>query len=733
MAEAVSLPVAGIRGSGARVPSEPSFETTLVVENMHCGGCIRSVEKALLALPDVVAARANLGARRVVVATRSEHASAETLIAALQDAGFKAARAVVDAANAEGEQDRDYLRRLGVAGFAAANIMLLSVAVWAGHGEMPQSMATMFHWLSAAIALPAVAYSGRPFFASAAQALKARRLNMDVPISLGVVLATVMSLFQTIRGTEQVYFDAAVTLLFFLLIGRYLDRMMRARANRTAQNLLALQSTEATVIGGDDVAFRMSADKVVPAMRLLVAAGERMAVDGRLETAAATVDDSLVTGESLPRKLQAGDVVYAGTINLGAPFEAKATSSADGTLVAELARMMESAQQARGAYVRLADRAARIYAPAVHILGAATFIGWMVLGNGWEPALTAAIAVLIITCPCALALAVPAVQVVAVGRLLRAGIVVKAADGLERLAEVDTVVLDKTGTLTMPSPALVGAPGVDDAALTEAASLAKASRHPYSRAVVAAATVRGIAAPAAKGVQEIAGAGLVLATPQGEIRLGSPAFCGVPESDDSQPALWLTRPGKAPVELRFEETLRPDARASVERLHRAGLAVELLSGDREPAVAAAARAAGISRYMARQRPDEKLARLGQLAAEGRKVLMVGDGLNDAPALAAGHASVSPQSAADISQTAADAVIQGDRLGPLLELLAVAKASRRRALENFAIAIGYNIVFVPMAVVGIVTPLIAAIAMSASSIVVTANAMRLGLRARENSR
>jgi Cu2+-exporting ATPase len=734
MAEAVTLPVVTGRQTSGRAPADPAFETTLVVENMHCGGCIRSVEKALLALPDVIAARANLGARRVVVTTRSEQASVEMLIGALQEAGFKAARAVVKAANTESEHDRDYLRRLGVAGFAAANIMLLSVAVWSGYGEMPKSMATLFHWLSAAIALPAVAYAGKPFFSSAVQALKARRLNMDVPISLGVILATAMSLFQTIRGTEQVYFDAAVSLLFFLLIGRYLDVMMRARANSTAQNLLALQSTEATVIGDDDdVAVRMAADKVVPGMRLLVAAGERMAVDGRLESGAATIDDSLVTGESLPRQLRAGDVVYAGTINLGAPFEAKATSSAEGTLVAELARLMESAQQARGAYVRLADRAARLYAPLVHILSAGTFAGWMLLGFGWEPALTAAIAVLIITCPCALALAVPAVQVVAVGRLLRSGVVVKAPDGLERLAEVDTVVLDKTGTLTMPQPALVGSPAVDDAALAHASSLAKASRHPYSRAVVAAAAARAITVPAAKGVREVAGAGLALETPHGEIRLGSAAFCGMPEGDGAEPALWLTRPGLAPVELRFEEALRPDARASVERLSRKGFSVELLSGDRETAVAAAARATGIACYAARRRPDEKLARLAELAAEGRKVLMVGDGLNDAPALAAGHASVSPQSAADISQTAADAVLQGDRLAPLLELLSVARSAHRRALENFAIAIGYNIVFVPMAVVGLVTPLIAAIAMSASSIAVTANAMRVGLGKKETAR
>ena len=728
MAEALIVTEPVGSSSAAIGRAAAAHETTLVVENMHCGGCIRSVEKALLAVPGVVSARANLGARRVAITTASQPSTAQPFIAALEAAGFKAAAAASLTRSNDRTADRDYLKRLGVAGFAAANVMLLSLSVWAGHGsEMPQSQKTLFHWLSALIAVPAVAYAGQPFFRSAWAALSVRRLNMDVPISLGVCLATAMSLYQTVRGSEQVYFDAAVSLLFFLLIGRFLDIMMRTRANSVAQNLLALRSGEATVIDDRRTTVRLALDQVKPGMRILVATGEQVPVDARLDEEAATLDDSLISGESLPRQVRRGEPVYAGTINLGQPFQANATAAADNTLIAELARLMQAAQQSRSRYVRLADRAARLYAPAVHVLGASTFVGWLAFGHGWEPALTAAVAVLIVTCPCALALAVPAVQVVAIGRLMRSGVILKAPDGLERLAEVDHIVLDKTGTLTLPEPRLSTDSAIPDAVLAEGAALALASRHPYARAVVAAARARGLAVTPARDVREIAGAGLVCEGPNGPVRLGSRAFCGGTETADITPALRLSRPGEPLVVLRFEESVRSDAAAVIADLRHAGYGIELLSGDRPGPVAAAARVAGIDTFAALQRPDSKLARLAALTASGRKVLMVGDGLNDAPALAAGHGSLSPSTAADISQTVADAVMQGERLAPLVEVLAVARLARRRSLENFGIAIAYNAVFVPLAVVGLVTPLIAAIAMSASSIAVTANAMRLSLR------
>ncbi len=719
--------VGGRQSDAARFEPAHAHQTvTLIVENMRCGSCMAAVEKALTATPGVESARANLSAKRVTASYDASATEPERLVAALDRAGFHAAEAAYVPDDAARAQTSDLLRRLGVAGFAAANVMLLSVSVWAGlASDMDHSAAALFHWLSALIALPAIVYAGQPFFRSAAVALRAGRLNMDVPISLGIVLASAMSLFQTLRGGDQVYFDAAIMLTFFLLIGRYLDESVRVRAKGAAENLLGLKALAATVMGEDGKPRRMPARALMPGMRVLVAAGERIPIDGRVVSGTSEIEESLITGETIPRVVHAEATVHAGTVNITTPIEVVATATDEGTLIAEIARLMQAAEQGRGRYVRLADRAARIYAPAVHILGAVTFVGWMLAGAGWEQALTIAISVLIITCPCALALAVPAVQVAATGRLFAKGVIVKAPDALERLAETDAIVLDKTGTLTLGVPRLIDPRALDANVLRQAASLAVHSRHPYSKAIVAAASARGLAPAWRNAVREEAGSGLVADTPSGEERLGSAEWVGIADgAGDTDATLWFRRGADAPVSFRFEDALRPDARAAVAALKDAGYAVELVSGDRPKAVASAAAAAGIDTWRAGVRPDGKIARIDALSAGGHKVLMIGDGLNDAPALAAGHASLSPASAADISQTAADAIFQGARLAPVLETIAVARRARAMSLQNFAIALGYNALFVPLAMSGLVTPLIAALAMSASSIAVTGNALRL---------
>ncbi len=722
------LKVVGGRQSGAASfePARAQQTITLIVENMRCGSCMVAVEKALLATAGVERARANLSARRVTASYDASATDPERLVAALDRAGFRAAEATYTRDEAASAQASDLLRRLGVAGFAAANVMLLSVSVWAGlASDMNHSAVAMFHWLSALIALPAIVYAGQPFFRSAGMALRGGRLNMDVPISLGIILASGMSLFQTMRGGDQVYFDAAITLTFFLLIGRYLDESVRIRAKGAAENLLGLKALAATVMGKDGAPRRLPARALMLGMRVLVAAGERIPVDGRVISGTSDIEESLITGETVPRLVRPDTTVHAGTVNITTPIEVEATATDEGTLIAEIARLMQAAEQGRGRYVRLADRAASIYAPAVHILGGVTFLGWMLAGAGWEQALTCAIAVLIITCPCALALAVPAVQVAATGRLFAKGVIVKAPDALERLAETDTVVLDKTGTLTLGEPRLMAPEAIEANVLRQAASLAVNSRHPYSKAIVAAAQARGLA-PAWRGpVREVPGCGLTAETPSGEERLGSAEWVGIDDTaTDDVTTLWFRKDADAPVAFRFEDELRRDAGDVVAELKRAGYAVELLSGDRPQAVAAAAADAGIATWRAGVRPDGKIARIHELSARGHKVLMIGDGLNDAPALATGYASLSPSSAADISQTAADAIFQGERLAPILETIAVARRTRAMSLQNFAIALGYNAFFVPLAMAGFVTPLIAALAMSASSIAVTGNALRL---------
>ena len=692
-----------------------------LVEGIHCGGCVARIEKELNRRPEVTTARVNLTTRRLAVEWRGESSAVNGIASAVESLGFKVLPFNADQAKAgSANAQKQLLRCLAVAGFGLANVMLLSVSIWAG-GEMGPATHALLQWFSAAIALPVIAYAGMPFFQSAVSALAHRRANMDVPISIGVVLTTGMSLFETMRNGPHVYFDSALALLFFLLIGRFLDRRIRGQAYAAAERLLALAGTSVTVLDGAGRQTVLAPKSVAAGMRVLVAPGERVAVDGKLVSGQSELDTSLITGETTPLTTHAGQTVYAGTLNLNGAIEIVATAVGADTLLAEIARLMEAAQQKRSRYVALADRLAGLYAPAVHILALFTFLGWWLwAGAAWQAALMTAVTVLIITCPCALALAVPVVQIVASGRLFRSGILLKNATTLERLAEADTIVFDKTGTLTLGRPQLV-ADDADAADLRLAASMAAASRHPLARGLLSACPGVKVAAD----VVECPGEGLRLHGADGEIRLGSRQFCGVADAVASTgPEIWLARPGSSPVRFAFTDELRPDAAKVIAVLRSRGYRIEILSGDHEAAVEAAARAIGLDAWRARATPADKHARLAELAAEGRRVLMVGDGLNDAPALAAAHVSLSPASAPDISQTAADAIFQGVTLQPVVDILTVARRSQRLVRGNFALSLAYNALFVPMAVAGLVTPLIAAVAMSSSSILVTLNALSL---------
>ncbi len=714
------------------VPWDPPAQEPRVlrfaVAGVSCPSCIKTIETAVGALPGVSGARLNFTTGRLAVTQAADGPDAAAVIAALAEAGHQAAVYDPDSVDrARRDDERRLLRALAVAGFAAANVMLLSVAVWAGlAGDMGPATRGLLHWASALIALPAIAYAGQPFYRSAWGALGRRRLNMDVPISLAVLLAAGVSLWRTYEGGALIYFDAALMLLFFLLIGRVLDRRLRNRARSVVQNLMALRANSAMVIQPNGLLKAMAAGELTPGLRVRVAAGERLAADGRVVLGTSSLDESLITGESLPRPVDRDADVYAGTMNLDAPIEVEVTAAEDGSLLAEIAGLLDAAEQRRGRGVRLADRAAAIYAPAVHGLAALTFAGWMALGGGWEAALMNALAVLIITCPCALGLAVPAVQAVAVGRLLRGGLLVKQGDALERLAQVDRVLLDKTGTLTLGRPALVQPDAHDDGDLAAAAGLAAQSRHPLAKAIQAAARRRGLVPLAVDGVEETPGLGLAGTASAGTLRLGNAAWCGIEGQEGGQagPVVWLCADGRRPVRFDFVDALRPDAAAAISALEAMGLSVTLLSGDRAPAVQAAAQAVGLTDWRAGQRPAEKIAVIESLRREGHRVLMVGDGLNDAPALAAADASMAPAEASAISQTKADCVFQGRTLAILATTLKIARRARRLMLQNFALAGAYNLIAVPLAMAGLVTPLIAAVAMSASSLLVTLNALRL---------
>jgi len=710
----------------ARAGADGHSTLELAVRGAHCAGCLRKIESGLAKLPGVTQARLNLTTKKLTVSWTTGLQSPAGIARALHDLGF---HSVPYDAGAEADHqrasERFLLRCLAVAGAASMNVMLFSISLWSGGDEMGAGTRGLLTWLSALIALPAIAFAGRPFFRSAWRALRVRQVNMDVPISLAVGLAVALSLFEALGGGGDTYFEAAIMLVFLLLIGRYLDLRLRGQARSAARRLAALQVAVASRIDEAGVIVAVPVREIAPGDRVLVGLGEQVPVNGVIEDGLSTLDVSLITGETAPVESGPGAAVYSGTVNLSRAIVVRATAARGDSLLAEITRLVEAGEQARSRYVKLADRAAALYVPLVHSLSAATFVGWLVFSNaGLHGALVHAIAVLIITCPCALGLAVPAVQVVATGRLFERGVLVKTGDALERLAEIDVVVFDKTGTLTAPDSLTLERGEYTPADLQCAAMVARASRHPLARALAAAAGP----GPAAADVHEVPGYGVEASVDGARVRLGAPAWCGAPEGGVGATAqLWLAVAERPPVRFSFTDQVRPDARETVAALARQGLEIMLLSGDRPACVEAVAREVAISNWAAGLTPADKNARLIALRDQGRRVLMVGDGLNDAPALAAAHVSIAPANAIDASQAASDLVLQGASLAPIVETLEVARIAKRRALENLGFSAFYNACAIPLAVVGIVTPLIAAVAMSASSLIVTLNALRLASR------
>ena len=697
----------------------PCEQSVFAVPSLRCAGCISKLEDGLPQLAGIIAARVNFTAKRI----RIDHLpdmDLPALKAAIATLGFEAEPITAIVASQENAESRSLLKCMAVAGFAAMNVMLLSVSVWSGADGPTRDL---FHWLSAIIALPTVAYAGRPFFASALAALRRRRTNMDVPISIGVLLATSISLYETIIGGPHAWFDGAVMLLFFLLAGRWLDSVMRDRARDGVAALLRQTAPGALVRGGQGTRWTDAAD-LQPGMEMLVAAGERLAADGVVIEGNTSFDLSLLTGESAPQLVKEGQQVHAGTLNLGAPVVVRVTAAGQNTAIADIARLMEEAGQSKSRYVRIADRAAQFYAPAVHLLAAMSFAGWMIAGAGWHHSLLIASAVLIITCPCALGLAVPAAQIVASGALMRRGVLIKDGSALERLSEANQVIFDKTGTLTLGRPEPVNLHAFSDEDKAIILGLAMASRHPLSNALRIALERSGVVPADVSGISEQAGLGVAGRFGEDQVALARPADAMLHDNL----ATCYVRGIHPPRPLLFDDALRPDAANTVARLSAMGLPGLIASGDRVAALKPVAAAVGAVAE-GNMHPQDKLALIRRLSARGSKILMVGDGLNDGPALAAGHVSMAPASASDASQNAADAVFLGDSLAPVAIAVKVARKTMTIVRQNFALAIGYNIIAVPLAILGYVTPLIAALAMSGSSLIVVGNALRLRNTAR----
>ncbi|OCK53990.1 heavy metal translocating P-type ATPase [Bradyrhizobium sp. LMTR 3] len=699
----------------------------LAVEGVSCAGCISKIERGLSAIPDVTLARVNLTDRRVALEWKEGALDPARFIDRLAELGYKAYPfEAVTAEAVEAENSRFLLRCLGVAAFATMNVMMLSIPVWSGNvSDMLPEQRDFFHWISALIALPAAAYAGQPFFRSAFNALRTGNVNMDVPISIGVILTLATSIVETIGHAEHAYFDAPIMLLTFLLVGRYLDQNMRRRTRAVAGNLAALKAETATKFVGPDEISVVPAAAVMAGDIVLLRPGERSAIDGTVIDGRSEIDQSLITGETLHAAVEPGSEVYAGSLNISGSLRIRVSAASEGTLLAEIQRLLDHAVQVRSRYVQLADRASRLYAPVVHVTAFLTMIGWLIAGASFHDSIITAITVLIITCPCALGLAIPTVQTVASGAMFRAGVLLNSGDAIERVVAVDRIIFDKTGTLTLPEFDVVNSAAVPADVVELAGRLALASHHPVAAALARAA---GAKSPL-PGITEQPGQGVRGILKGEEVRLGSPTFCkadGLANeilSRDPEASVVAFARGEKRYVFAVCQSMRPDARAVIAALQKRGVAVEIISGDREPAVRAAAEMLQIPEWRAGVTPADKIARIEELKRQGFKVMMVGDGLNDAPSLAAAHVSMSPISAAHLSQATADLVFLGNRLAPVIASLDHSRKALHLMRQNLYLAVGYNFLAVPIAILGFVTPPIAAAAMSGSSILVMLNALR----------
>jgi Cu2+-exporting ATPase len=690
----------------------------LAVPDAYCATCIQTIEDALVDLPAVRQARVNLQRRRVQIEFDAGCDPA-VLTQAVTRSGYR--NHPIDPTDVEDKDPvlRELISALVVSGFASAHTMFFSEAVWSG---VDGDARTLFYWLSALVAIPAVAYAGRPFFRSALAALRVGRANMDVPIAIALIATTGISLLETRLAGQHAYFDAATMLLFFLLIGRTLDHVMRGQARNAASNLARLVPRGAQRLLDDGSLAFVRSEDIAPGMSLLLKPGDRVPVDCEVSGAAGAVDMALVNGEGMPVEAPAGTQLPAGALVLDRPIEVRATRPASGSFVARTTAMMEAAEQTRTRYRGIADRASDLYAPLVHAAALATFVGWWIAGAGWHAALLNAVAVLIVTCPCALALAVPIVHVVAAGRLFARGILMKDGAALERLATISHVAFDKTGTLTTGRPRLVGQVLGTADWVPLGSAIAAASNHPL--AVALAAAGRG---PMQADCREVPGAG-VEACIDGHIwRLGNARFCGAADMDDGgMSRVWLARGGEVVAAFDFDDDLRSDAAAAIDHLHRQGIATSILSGDRRGSVDRVASRLGIADASHALAPQDKVEIVKALREKG-PVAMVGDGINDAVALRAADVSFAPAAAADVGRAAADFVLINDRLLGVPFALWLARKADTLVRQNLTLSIAYNIVVLPLAAAGMVTPLIAAVAMSSSSIIVVINALRLRLQ------
>ena len=739
-------------------------EAIFLVDGLRCSACVWLIERALGALPGVSSVQVNAAARRARIVWDASRCELAQVVEAFARAGYRAlpldAAALDDARRSE---SRAALKRLVVAGFGAMQAMMVASGLYFGaFSAMDATTRDLLRWFGLLVATPVVFHSARPFFAGALRSLRARRLGMDVPVSIAIALIYAASVVEAMRGGREVYFDSVSMFVFFLLLGRHLELRARHRAGDLTDALARLTPAFAQRIGADGRHERVGAAELVPGDRVHVAQGGAIPADGALASERCHVDEALLSGESAPVAKRRGDALVAGSVLVDGPVELIVERVGADTALAGIVALVTRAQTERPRLARAGETAAARFVARVLALAALTAIGWSFVDP--SRAFAATLAVLVVSCPCAFALAVPAALTRALAALARHGVLVVHADAVETLAGASHVVFDKTGTLTEPQSGVERIDvlrGTREDALALAAALARDSRHPLSRAIAAAAGEASM--PRAESVEEIAGQGLRGRIDGRELRLGHAAFASrerppfIEKDAFASPASRGKLPGRAEggafdeqektasdntmlddavvladdagaiAAFHIGEQLRPGARAALDALAADGLAVEIVSGDAAAKVAALAQRLGVTTWRARQTPADKLARLAQLRAAGARVVAVGDGVNDAPVLAGADVAVAIGGGSELAQASSDIVLARPRLAALPDAVAIARETMTVLRQNQRWALVYNLVVVPFGALGFVPPWLAALGMSASSLVVVLNATRIGCR------
>lgn len=713
----------------------PHRKIDLSLPDLRCGSCVSSVEKKLLTLNNVHSARVNLARKQLTICWNANDSS-RLWLSALRQTGQGVMLPGTRASHQQTTQTalNSYFRALAVSGFAAANIMMLSVGVWSGADE---SMRQWLHIVSGVIAIPAVLYSGKHFFQSAWQAIRVRTVNMDVPISIGIGAVVLLGIFDTWVNSEHVYFESAVMLIFFLLLGRTLEQYMRNRAIRLVGALERFTPSGAYKLQETGDFEFVTVDELLPGDTVRVPADQIIPVDGLVTEGQSTVDSSVMTGESEPVTVAPGSIVSAGTRNIDGVVQVRVQSAGSSTNLARMVKHVNHHQLSSTLSLPLADQASRYYAPFVHLMALVSGMAWLFISGDWHTAITVAVAVLIITCPCAFGLAIPMVQTITSQRMFEKGILLLTSDSLEKIPLITRVVFDKTGTLTRTSVRLLSAIEVLDGNLdaggqkvsyaTILRTLAAQSGHPYAAAALT--HMDNLQTPAISNssvhlsdVRELSGNGIQAKFQGQDIRLGKPGWAG--SSDFTESSLVFSVNGKVFAEFAPVEVLAQDSEKAFTMLSRIGIAVEILSGDRRSAVAKVAGKLGVKNYAAQLEPLQKADRIADLQTDENRILFIGDGINDLPALAASEVAMVPGTAADIDREVADIVYTGNSLCAVPDVISLGRHAYRLMKQNLWLSCGYNILAIPAAACGLITPLWAALAMSGSSLLVIANSMRV---------